>query len=700
MNDGRNGFQYLVGIDVGGTFIDLIVMGEFGVDLVKVPSVPDDLVGSVLSGLDHLAVRHGLTVEGLLGNLNRLVHGTTIAANALIERKGAHAGFITTKGFKDTLVMRRMFRENMYDTRAPEPEPLITRDNIFEVEERLDRGGEVVTPLDTDAVARIVEEIKRRGLESVGVCFLFSFRNPDHEREVKALLARDAPDLYISTSCDVCPEIRDYERACTTHINAYVQPATDRYLRAVDLELKKSGMTATLEVMESNGGVSDPATASQRAVNMLLSGPVGGVMGGAYLGNRTGYRNLISFDMGGTSCDISLIQDGQATLSTPITSTATHCKFEGWDVLIPFIDIHTIGSGGGSVAWLDDVGALHVGPESMGAEPGPACYGKGGESATVTDADVVLGYIDPDYYLGGQIALDADRARHAVEKIGTAFGTSTTDAADGIFQIVNANMINGIRVVSVEKGHDPRDFALLSFGGAGAVHATALIEEMGVDRVVIPQLAAGFSAFGLLCTDLHRDFVTTLHGFVAELKIRDINKAFKAMEQKGRRYFRSGGNEDRDVRFEYAADMRYQRQSHDIRVALDAPIRSKRQIVESFNRTYHDSYGYLLDEAAIQLVNLRVSAYQVCEKPAFKAKRRSAVTGDGAVKGRRPVYFTERGRFVQTKVYDGHALKPGNGLKGPAVVELATTTIVVRPGQNLVVDPYRNYVVTRKGVQP
>ena len=248
-----------------------------------------------------------------------------------------------------------------------EPEPLISRDNIFEVEERVDRSGEVVTPLDTGAVARIIAEIKRKGLESVGVCFLFSFRNPDHEREVKALLARDAPDIYISTSCDVCPEIRDYERACTTHINAYVQPATDKYLRAVDRELKKSGMTATLEVMESNGGVSDPATASQRAVNMLLSGPVGGVMGGAYLGDRTGYRNLISFDMGGTSCDISLIQEGQATLSTPITSTATHCKFEGWDVLIPFIDIHTIGSGGGSVAWLDDVGALHVGPESMGA---------------------------------------------------------------------------------------------------------------------------------------------------------------------------------------------------------------------------------------------------------------------------------------------------------------------------------------------
>ena len=275
----RDGTRYLVGIDVGGTFTDLIAVGDFGVDLVKVPSAPDDLVGSVLRGLERLGGGHGLAVADLLGNLNRLVHGTTIAANALIERNGARSGFITTKGFRDTLVMRRMFRENMYDTRAREPEPLITRDNIFEVEERLDRGGDVVTPLDKDAIAGIAAEIGRRGLESVGVCLLFSFRNPDHEREVKALLAAAAPDLYISTSHEVCPEIRDYERACTTHINAYVQPATDRYLRSVDAALKDSGMTATLEVMESNGGVSDPATASRRAVNMLLSGPVGGVMG-------------------------------------------------------------------------------------------------------------------------------------------------------------------------------------------------------------------------------------------------------------------------------------------------------------------------------------------------------------------------------------------------------------------------------------
>ena len=695
----KEGSQFLIGVDVGGTFTDLIFVSNSGVDLIKVPSTPADLVGAVLTGIDRLSERHKLTRKDLLGNLNRLVHGTTIAANALLERKGARCGFITTAGFKDTLVMRRMFRENMYDTRSREPEPLVIRDNIFEVEERLDRNGRVVTPLDEDAVLRIVQEIRRRGLESVGICFLFSFRNPKHERRVKSLLSKHAPDVYISASFDVCPEIRDYERACTTHINAYLQPPSDKYLRAVESRLKRAGMKTPLEIMESNGGVSKPRTAAKRAVNLLLSGPVGGVIGSAYWGKMTGHKNVISFDMGGTSCDVSLIRDGEATLSTPISSTATHCKFEGWDVLIPFIDIHTIGSGGGSVAWFDAAGGLHVGPQSTGADPGPACYDKGGDEATVTDADVVLGYIDPDYYLGGQIKLNADQAHRVVGKVAKAIGRSPTEAADGVFQIVNANMINGIRVVSVERGYDPRDFTLLSFGGAGAVHATALIEEMGVDKVVIPQLAAGFSAFGLLCTDLRCDFVSTLHSLIFELDLRQVNRAFADMKKQGRKHFRDSGGADAGIRFEYAADMRYRRQAHDIRVPLKAPVRSKRQIIDSFNEVYRNSYGYLLDEEAIQLFNLRVSTYKACDKPTFKAERRSSTVGKVAVKGVRPVYFTEARKYVQTKIYDGHALKPGNRLNGPAVVELATTTIVVRPGQTLMMDPYRNYVVARKGVR-
>jgi len=689
--------RLLVGIDVGGTFTDLILVGGSNViDLVKVPSDPADLVGSVVSGLKALAERRGMRPDAFIGQLERLVHGSTVAANALLERKGAKIGFVTTEGFRDTLVMRRMFRENMYDTRAREAEPLVLRNDIFEVSERIDRTGKVVTELNESDVARAVTEVERRGLESVGICFLFSFRNPEHERRVKAEFQKRLPHVYVSASCDVCPEIRDYERACTTHLNAYLQPPVARYLSRLDARLKESGLRTGLQVMASNGGVSDAKTATDTAINLLLSGPAGGVIGSAYWGKRTGYPNLISFDMGGTSCDISLIRDSATTLSTPITSTATHCKFEGWDVLIPFIDIHTIGSGGGSVAWLDQGGGLHVGPRSMGAFPGPACYDKGGDEATVTDADVVLGYVDPDYYLGGSIKLNAKRAHDVVAKVAKAIGHSLVETADGIFHIVNANMINGIRVVSVERGHDPRDFALLSFGGAGAVHATALMEEMGVDKVVIPQLASGFSAYGMLCTDLHRDYVTTINRKLTELDAKVINSAVTKMEAAGRKHFGSDGGE---LWYEHLADMRYKGQAHEIRVPLKAPLKDVSAAVRSFNETYRRSYGYLLDEDAIQLINLRVSVYKGCSKPPVRAEKLSSASAQKSLKGTRQAYFSEEGGFVKTRVYDGHALHAGNRLKGPAIVELATTTIVVRPEQTLTVDPYRNYVVARKGVR-
>lgn len=691
--------QYLVGIDVGGTFTDLILVdGTRAVDLVKVPSDPENLVGSILNGIETLAARHGLDRSDLVGNIDRLVHGSTVAANALLERKGAKTGFVTTEGFRDTLVMRRMFRENMYDTRAREPEPLVTRNNIFELAERVERGGKIVTPMQDKDVLAVAKEVKRRGLESIGVCFLYSFRNPKHERRVKRLLKKSLPDVYVSISYDVCPEIRDYERSCTTHLNAYLQPPVDKYLHELDVRFRKAGLSTGLQVMESSGGVSDPKTAAQKAVNLLLSGPAGGIIGSAYWGGMTGYPNVISFDMGGTSCDISLIRDSAATLSTPITSTSTHCKFEGWDVLIPFIDIHTIGSGGGSIAWLDEGGGVHVGPRSMGASPGPACYDKGGDQATVTDADVVLGYIDPDFYLGGEIHLNAKRAHDVVANVAKSIGQSVTATADGIFNIVNANMINGIRVVSVERGHDPRDFALLSFGGAGAVHATALIEELEVDTVVIPQLASGFSAFGLLCTDLHRDYVTTINKKLTDVDIKLINSTFDKMAADGRKHF-DRGHDDGESRSEFVADMRYKGQAHDIRVPLQAPVKSLRQIIDSYNAAYHRSYGYLLDEDAVQLINLRVSVYRSCPKPNVKKRKLGRSGSQRAVKGRRKAYFSESGRYEETKVYDGHVLEPGNSLKGPAIVELATTTIVVRPGQSLKMDRYRNFVVGRRGVR-
>jgi N-methylhydantoinase A len=685
----------MIGVDVGGTFTDLVMFDEEGNTIIeKVPSTPHDMSEGVLDGLTSLEATLNLD-RRLLSSLTRFVHGTTIAANSFLERKGAHIGFITTKGLRDTLVMRRMFRENMYDTRAPEPTPLVSRIDIFEIDERMDKSGQVVRRLNEDEVWAIAVEIKRRKIESVGICFVFSFRNPSHELRVKEILRECLPDLHISLSYEVCPEIRDYERACTTHLNAYLQPPVDRYLKHLDKELRARDAAVPMQVMQSYGGVTSASESVRKPVNLLLSGPAGGVIGSAYWGKFTGHPNVISFDMGGTSADISLIVDGLPSLSTPITSTATHCKFEGWDVLIPFIEIHTIGSGGGSVAWIDESGALHVGPRSVGAVPGPACYGLGGDAASVTDADLLLGYINPAYYLGGRIPLSVEKAEAAVKRIASRLGYSPIEAAEGIFRIINANMINGIRVVSVEKGHDPRKFSMLSFGGAAAIHTTALINDLGIGRVIIPPGASTFSAFGLLCTDLRHDYVTTISKMICDLDPTDINRAADDMVRHGRTEFASSTGPQ--LRFECVGDMRYRGQAHDIRVPFPIPVRSTNEVINAFESTYKRAYGYLLAENNIQLVNLRVFAFMPTEKPKIVAEPETHLINPAAYKGTRGVYFVEDGGFVKTALFDGDLLRAGNEVEGPAVVELSTTTAVVRPGQVLRVDPYRNFVVQPGG---
>lgn len=690
--------HFLAGIDVGGTFTDLVLVDDAGqVRIEKSPSTPADIVEGVLSVIEQAEIAMNLD-QPLLRRLTRLVHGTTVAANAFLERKGAKLGFITTRGFRDTLVMRRMYRENMYDTRSAPVTPLVSRDNIFEIEERIDHNGNVVTGLNEDDLAWAVNEIRRRGLESIGVCFLFSFRNPEHELRVKEYFEQRCPDLHLSLSCEVCPEIRDYERASTTHLNAYLQPPVYDYLMKLDSEFQQA--SAGLQVMHSYGGVTNAREAADKPVNLLLSGPAGGVSGSAFWGEVTGNPDVISFDMGGTSCDISLIRNATPTLSTPINTTSTHCKFEGFDVLTPFIDIHTIGSGGGSVVWFDTGGGLHVGPESMGAVPGPACYDKGGVEATVTDADVVLGYIDPDYFLGGNMRLDAGKAHAAVKRVAKRLDYSVIDTAAGIFRIINANMINGIRVVSVERGHDPRNFALLSFGGAGGVHATAIIEELGIDKAIIPQAASAFSAFGLLTADLRRDYVATVYKPLAEVGIAEVRKRFREMEQSARADI--GKRTATKLWFEYAADMRYAGRGHDMRVTLNGPVSSitKRQLTDALDQAYRETHGYAAEEGAIQLINLRVVAGQTTSKPQVaRARGASATPPTAARKGTRKAYFAESKKFLQTEVYDGHSLRSRNLLHGPAVVELTTTTIVVRPGQSLRVDPFRNFVIGRRGIK-
>ena len=700
MARGGKNRRYLAGIDVGGTFTDLVLVEDGGgITIQKVPSIPGDITEGVLAAI---AAAEGVINpdKPLIHSLDRLVHGSTVAANSFLERKGANMGFITTKGFKDTLVMRRMYRENMYDTRSAPVMPLVRRDNIFEIEERITKDGRVKIPLNQDDLYRVIDEIESRRLDSVGVCMLFSFRNPAHERAVKRAIKKRLPNLYLSLSCEVCPEIRDYERASTTHLNAYLQPPVSDYLKKLDSKLR--GASASLQVMHSHGGVTGAREAAIKPVNLLLSGPAGGVSGSAFWGKVTGNPDIIAFDMGGTSCDISLIRDATPSLSTPANTTSTHNKFEGFDVLTPFIDIHTIGSGGGSVCWLDSGGGLHVGPESMGADPGPACYDRGGTEATVTDADVLLGCIDPEYFLGGDMRLKMKKAREAVGRIAKRLGYSVTQAADGIFRIINANMINAIRVVSVERGHDPRKFALLSYGGAGGVHATSIIEELGIDTAIIPQTASAFSAFGLLTADLRYDFVKTVYRPLREVSIDEVHRRLREMVKNAKAEIGKKRRTSAKLWFDYAADMRYAGRGHDMRVALKGPVGSitKKHLTSALDRAYRETHGYAAEESSIQLINLRVVVGETTIKPKIsREKTGSTKPPNLAQKGNRDVYFYESKKFVLTPVYDGHALKPGNRLKGPAVVELPTTTVVLRPGQGLRVDPFRNFVIGRRGVR-
>jgi N-methylhydantoinase A len=679
--------RYVVGVDVGGTFTDVVVASpEGGLLARKVATTPDQSTG-VLAGLERVAADLGTDLRHLLSSVDRFVHGSTVAANALLEHRGARCAFITTTGFRDAIVMRRMFRENMYDLASQPPDPLVPRDRILEVEERVSWIGEVLVALSDAEIARVLAELERLQVESVGISLLYAFRHPEHEQRLGEAIAQRLPDCLVSLSSDIVPEIRDYERASTTVVNAFLKPEVARYLGRLDSQLRTHGLCQPMQVMQSNGGVTDAATAGNRAVTTLLSGPAAGVIGSVHLGQAMGERNLVSLDVGGTSCDISVIRGGQATSSTYLS---TNARFEGWDVLTPYIDIRALGAGGGSVAWIDRAGGLHVGPRSAGACPGPACYGLGGEEPTVTDAAVVLGYVNPHYFLGGEMDLDVEKASAAVGRVASQLGLDALTAAWGIFAIVNTRMSEGIRLMTVAKGADPRDFALLCFGGAGPVHGTALMPSLGIRRAIVPGLAAVFSAFGLLTSDSQVDGVLTVYRPLETCVREDLEQHFVALEADLRDRLVRTGVPDGRIHMQRMADVRYLGQTHELRVHVGDDL-DPATIRAIFENAYHDAYGYLNDVAPPQLVNLRVSAIGAWDRPDLPSA--SAGPGTGAV-ARRPAFFPEAGGLVPTPVLRQGSLGLDESVHGPAIVELPTTTIVVRPSQRLDVDAFGNFVVT------
>ncbi len=689
---------YRIGIDIGGTFTDLVsVSGTGRTQIVKTPTTPENQALGVIRGLDRIASLEGLDLRRLLAETDLILHGTTVATNTMLEFNGPRTGLITTRGFRDDIEIRRGYKEKIFDPRYPAPVPIARRRDRLTVDERVDQDGNVVKPLDRAEAAEAVRRLKNQGVESIAVCLYFGFLNPAHEKEIAEIVRREHPDAHVSLAHEVLPQIREFERVSTTLVNAYTSPRLKKYLESLQIELAGHGFRGELLIMLSNGGVMNAAFAGKYAVTSLLSGPAGGVVACAELvGRRCGEPNLITVDMGGTSYDVSLIRGGRPAVTT-------RAWISRYRVAVPMLDIHTIGAGGGSVAWVDSGGALHVGPRSAGAVPGPACYGRGGEEPTVTDANLLLGFLDPETFLGGEMRLDRQAAERAVErKVARALNLDPVQAAFGIFRIVNHNMANGIRVVSVQRGHDPRDFVLVAFGGNGAVHAGVQARDLGIRKVVVPRFATAFSALGMLFSD---GVVSKMRTCAARTDLCDLERLNSLLAEmraevdsdlagagKGCSAL-AGGRVHR-----YGLDMHYKGETHEITVPLETdrdrvtPEHLSRA-VEAFHQAHEALHTFCCRGDPVYLLNVRLEAVLETGKTRLPELAPSGEDSSRALRGTRPVFFEELGGFADTPIYDGKKTRCGQVFPGPCVIEEPATTIVVYPGQTAFLSKWDQYEI-------
>jgi N-methylhydantoinase A len=669
---------YRIGVDVGGTFTDLVAVDDDGrATLAKVPSTPTDPSVGVLDGLRLLAATLGLEPAVLLAETERIVHGTTVATNALIEHRGARLGLLTTEGHRDVIEMREGLKDDRYNLRLPPPEQLVPRRLRLGVRERIRADGRIETPLDEASLDRAIAVLKRERVEAVAVCYLHAWRDPSHERATRKEVERGLPGVYISLSSDVLPQIKEFERVSTTVVNAYVGPALARYLERLERRLAEAGYGGPTLIIQSHGGVAPIDESGRLAAGAVLSGPAGGVAGSVYAARLVDEGNLIPFDMGGTSTDISLIVEGRPSLA------ATR-RAAGHTIALSSLDIASVGAGGGSIARVDAGGILHVGPKSAGAVPGPACYGNGGSAATVTDANLVLGYLDPASFLGGRRTLDRAAAETAVGRIADALGVDRVSAARGIHRVVNTNMAEGVRLVSVRRGVDPRRFALLAFGGASGLHATEIARQLDLNRVIVPRVAAVLSAWGMLATDLRFEIARSHIGDAKTLDGGALKRLFAEMEAEG--FARLRASFDGPARSMRSVDMRYGEQVFEITVGLDGVDWSKPdplpEIVERFHRRHEELYTYCLPDQKTVLVNARVAVTGILaalpQEPAVPAAPPTAP------RALRRIYLDN---WISTPVYDFDALAPMQTITGPAIVESAMTTVLLRPGERATVTP-------------
>ncbi len=704
---------YLVGVDIGGTFTDCVVLDRAGnITATKAASTPGNFAGGMLDAMQVAAERLGLPFDDFCARISVLTHGTTVGTNALIQRKGAKVGLITTKGHEDAIhIMRgsrgvtsRDIAKVVHFPESQKPDPIVPKRLVHGVSERIDCFGEVVVPLNEPEAEAAVRELVAHGCDAIAICFLWSFRYPGHEQRVRDLVRSIAPDVFVSCSIDIAPKWGEYERTTATVLNAYIGPLMSRYLSSLDRELKAHRYKQPLQITQCGGGSISVDRAMESPLLTLDSGPVSGVTGSVFFGQLIGVPDIITTDMGGTSFDVGIVAGGQPEYS--FVSNVIQ-----YDYFLPKVDIQAIGSGGGSLARVNGFSrTLGVGPDSAGADPGPACYGKGNATPTVTDADVVLGYIDPDNFLGGRMKLDRAKAVAAVKSVADSLGLSLAEAASGIATIAEFKMADIIRKMTVEKGHDPRDFVLFAFGGAGPVHAAVFGAELGVRKVIVPlrEIASTWCAFGAAAADiLHVYEQVDIQG--SPFDPARVNRVLAELRARAEAQMVKDGTPESRRKFAFSLDMRHRGQIHEVEVMLPEGClkggggRTAGVGPEPLRQRFYDRYEQLYGRgssyrsARLEIVTMRVRATAATPRPKLtKARTLTAAIPQAARRGTRPIYWAEPKRTLKTPIFDGAALRPGNRIKGPCVVETSQTNVVVPPRRTLRVDAFGNFEILFK----
>ena len=682
--------RYRVTVDTGGTFSDFVHLNEQTgeISIAKIASTPDDPSRAILAGLEALLA--SVTEADEIGYF---CHGTTVGTNALLEGKGVRTALLVTEGFRGIYPVgeqARPYGTAIFDVMYDKPAPLVPSRLTGEVKERIDFRGDVLRQLDETALRETVRALKAQNIESIAVCLLFSFLHPEHEARVRDIVLEEIPGCSVSLSCEVLPQIREYYRLSTTVINAYLQPILARYIAQLDRRLAAAGIvTRQKYIMQSNGGMATFSAAARRAVTTVLSGPAGGVTAGVLACGMSGSANIITFDMGGTSCDVALIKDGEPLLSS-------RGKIEGRDLAVPMLDINTVSAGGGTVATVDRFGVLQVGPQSAGAVPGPACYGRGGEAPTITDCNLVLGYLGEDNFLGGRMRLDAGKARAAIEAaVARPLGLDVAEAAEGIVRVIDVKMEEAIKAISTMRGHDLRDFMLLAFGGAGPLHAGRIARDLGMAGVIVPLYPGVFSAIGLLMSDVKHDYIRSKLSPLSEVAPADVNGMFERMVAQALEELRDDGFAADHIRIERALDMRYAGQGYEI--AVPCPVQplqeaDLKQLRATFDQQHRAMFGHMAPQEPVEIVSFRVRGIGLVPPVVMPKFKPAGTTLRDARRELRRVRFD--GRELDCPVYQRERLDVGLTVAGPAVLDQFDCTTVICPGQTARVDEWKNLIVT------